>query len=230
MDGIILARDDVGNHLKMVLPFIKAGLPLYIDKLLTPNMDELNALLALAGKDYPLMACSSSRYHKLVEKAKQELDVNTVRTVHGVSRCTWIRYASHLLDGICHVFGTDVEYIQNIGRKDADTVFIHYRNNLDVVLPVIEDLSLPIQFKCFSNNSGPYTVDFTDGPDYREYFYSFVEMMKTFAGLVRTRIQPIPLDEIVKIAEIIIAGETSREHDGRKIYIGAFHPAKRASL
>jgi hypothetical protein len=220
VDGIILARDDVENHFKMARPFIKAKLPLYIDKLLAPNMEELNELLTLAGKDYPLMACSSSRYHKLVEKAKKELDVSTVRTVHGTSRCAWIRYASHLLDGICHIFGTDVEYVQNVGRKGADTVFIHYRNNLDVVLQVMEDLALPIRFTCYSNKNAPHSVDFTDGPDYTEYFYSFVNMMKAFTGLVRTRIQPIPLDEIVKIATIIIAGETSREQDGRKIYIG----------
>ncbi len=220
VDAVILARDDVSNHLVMAKPFIEAGLPIYIDKLLTDNLSDLAKLREIAGEDYPLMAGSSAGYHPSVEKAKRELNMANVRTVHGVSRSTWLRYASHLIDGICSIFGTGVESVQNLGRNGFDIVHLHYQKGLEVVLQVITDLSLPIQFTCYSNDrEGHYTVNFTDLPSYRNYFFSFVTMLKTFVEMVRTGRQPIPFTELVKINQIIIAGEMSKKEHNRKIFL-----------
>jgi len=221
VDGVLLARDDPQNHLEMARPFIEAGMPIYIDKALTGDLADLNELIKITGRDYPIMAGSSVRFHRDVERAARELNIKNVRTIHGVSRCTWIRYASHLLDGICLIFGTGIESVQNLGKKEGfDVVHLRYKDGPDVILQVIEDLSLPIQFTLFSNDrQGHYTVNFSDGPSYEEYFYSFVEMMRNFARLARTKEQPVPFSELVQISRIIIAGEISRKENNRKIYL-----------
>jgi predicted dehydrogenase len=220
VDGIILARDDIWNHYEMAEPFIKAGMPIYVDKLLAHNIENLNKFIKLLGKDYPLMAGSSTRYNNGVEKAKQDLDIKGVRTIHGVSRCTWIRYAIHPFDAISYIFGTDIKTVRNIGRSGFDIVHIRYKDGPDIILQIIEDLSLPIQFTCFSaNREGHYTVALSDGPLYTDYFYSFVNMLREFVEMIRTGVRPVPFDEIIKIGKVIIAGEISREDNNRIVDI-----------
>lgn len=218
VDAVILARDDVRNHWAMAEPFLKKGIPIYIDKLLAHNLGDLNKFISIAGKGYPIMAGSSSRYTRDLEKARKELgDLKGVRAIHGVSRCTWLRYASHLLDGICHLFGTEVKTVQNVGIPGFDIVHLRYANGLSVVLQVIEDVSLPIQFTCFCNNrEGHYTVPFTD------YFYGFRQMLINFVKMVETGQQPVPFEEIIKISRIIIAGEISRETGNRLLFLDEF--------
>lgn len=238
VDAVILARDDVENHWRMAEPFLKAGLPIYIDKLLAHNREDLDKFIQIAGNGYPIYAGSSIRYARDIERARSELDLNRVRTIHGVSRCRWLRYASHLLDGICALFGTDVDTVQNVGKEGFDIVHLRYRSGINVVLQVIEDLALPIEFTCYSafssslednssnsssgdknkgkKTAGHYTVSFTD------FFYSFRRMMIKFAEMVETGKQPIAFDELVKISRIIIAGEISRQEGNRIVYLSEF--------
>ena len=42
VDAVILARDDTENHLTMALPFIKVGMPIFIDKQLTSSKEDYN--------------------------------------------------------------------------------------------------------------------------------------------------------------------------------------------
>lgn len=74
----------------------------------------MQKIVDATGSDYPIMAGSSSRYTHNIEKAKADIDLTSVRTIHGVSCVSWIRYANHLLDGICYLFGTDIESVQNV--------------------------------------------------------------------------------------------------------------------
>lgn len=218
VDGVILARDDPWNHWRMAKPFLERKIPIYIDKLLAHNVEDLNKFIDACGDNFPIMAGSSSRYTRNIEKAKREIDIEGIKTIHGVSKCTWLRYASHLLDGIFYLFGTEVKSVQNIGKKGFDVVRLEYKNGLNVLLQVIEDISLPIEFTCYANNRiGHYTVVFSDR-DFSSYFYGFCQMLKKFVDMVKTGKQPIPFDEMVKISRIIIAGEVSREEGNRVVY------------
>jgi predicted dehydrogenase len=41
VDAVIIARDDAETHLEMARPFLEAGLPVFIDKPLSLNLDAL---------------------------------------------------------------------------------------------------------------------------------------------------------------------------------------------
>ena len=47
IDGLILARDDPQNHWEMACPFIEAGIPVYIDKVLAHNFADYHQILKL---------------------------------------------------------------------------------------------------------------------------------------------------------------------------------------
>ena len=53
IDGLLLARDDAENHLNIVAPFLKAGIPVFIDKPIALNIDSLDAIYDLEKYEIP---------------------------------------------------------------------------------------------------------------------------------------------------------------------------------
>jgi len=218
VDGIIFARDDIWNHWEMAKPFLAAGLPIYMDKVMGHTPDTLGKFIAATGPAYPIMTASSFRFAPEVEKAKRALDLGKVKTIHAISPCIWIRYAAHVLDPICSLFGYDIDRVQNFGGNTADSVFIRYRSGLTVVAQVIENIALPLEFRCFSEKGvPPYVVQYTD-PSLESYFLSICRMMQAFAAKVVANDFPqSEFEQSVLLNRLILAGERSRDAQGRPV-------------
>ncbi len=209
VDAVILARDDPWNHLSMAMPFLKRGIPIFIDKQLVSTVDDLNVLISVAGPDYPLMAGSSIRFTRELAMAKSSKNWQAVKSVHGMSRSCWMRYGHHLFEGIAAIWGTDILWVRSMQKTTGhDIVQIKYRSGLNVILEFIEDIQLPIQFTCYSSFEPAFSIPFTD------FFHSFSEMLKSFVVMVETGNKVIAHEEIVSIAKVILAGEISKKLNG----------------
>jgi predicted dehydrogenase len=222
VDGVIFARDDIWNHWEMAKPFLEARLPIYMDKVMGHNLETLDKFVEATGAEYPIMTASSFRFAPEVEKAREMLDLTKVKTIHAISPCVWIRYAAHLLDPICSLFGYDIDRVQNLGREKNDSVFIRYTSSLTVIAQVIENVSLPLEFRCFSGKDiPPYCVQYTD-PTLESYFMSIVRMMQTFASkIVDNDFTKNEFENSVKLNRLIIEAERSREDNGRPVEFSA---------
>lgn len=219
VDAVILARDDVQNHLEMAKPFLEKKVPLFIDKQLVATNDELDEFMKLAGPEYPLMAGSSARFTRELAKAKSDIQFDTVKTIHGVSRESWMRYGHHLFEGIARLWGLDIDWVRSLSdRHDHDIVQIHYRSGLNVLLECIKDAHLPIQWTTYSSSAVPYTVPYSD------FFHSFREMLKTFVSMVETGKNVIPYQEIMSIAKVILAGDISKQNNGVAVSFATLEP------
>lgn len=206
VDAIILARDDPWNHIEMTEPFLKAKIPIFIDKQLVATKDELEKFMGLTGPDYPLMAGSPMRFTRDVAQAKDKLQLDKVKTIHGVSRVSWMRYGHHLFEGIVSLWGLEIDAVRSLSsKKGHDIVQIHYKSGLNIILEFIEDVQLPIQFTTYSSAEKALSVPFED------FFYSFREMLKAFVSMVETGQKVIPYKEMVDISKIILAGDISKK-------------------
>jgi len=225
IDGLILARDDPHNHWEMARPFIEAGVPVYIDKVLADTLEDYQRILTAVGGQGLLMAGSSSRFTPAVQKAKQEIDPATVRSVHGISCVNWIRYGNHLLDGIAVLFGTDFKTVQNIGDAGCAVVRLVYRNGLNVVLEVIDGVATPIEFTCYQQTGGRHIrVPFADASDrFESYFWGFYNMLEAFTQMVKTGQRPAWHAETLAVSRAVIAGELSRQRGGIQIDLDTFN-------
>lgn len=209
VDAVILARDDPWNHLSMAEPFLRHGVPIFIDKQLTSTRDDFDALLAMAGPDYPLMAGSPMRFTRDLANARATRRWQDVKSIHGMSRVSWMRYGHHLFEGIAAIWGTDILWVRSLQKKAGhDIVQIKYRSGLNVILEFIENIQLPIQFTCYSETEPAFSIPFED------FFHSFREMLKGFISMVETGNKVVTYDEIVSIARVILAGDISKLHEG----------------
>jgi len=206
VDAVILARDDPWNHLKMAEPFLRHGTPLFIDKQLVSSIEDFEALMPQVPEQYPMMAGSSARFTRDLVWTKGQIDKNIVRSIHGVSRCSWMRYGHHLLEGIVDIWGIDIPQVQSLSSDpNHDIIQFQYQHGPNVILECIKDVSLPIQFTCFSEGQDPITVPFTD------YFHSFREMLKGFVRFIEVGTRCIDYDEMIFISRLILAGDISKK-------------------
>jgi hypothetical protein len=218
-DAVIFARDDMWNHWKMAGPIFESGKPVYMDKLLAHSREDLDKFIAAAGPEYPLMTASSFKFAPELEKAKAEIDISQLKTVHGMSPCEWVRYAPHLLDPLFEILGRDVVSVQNSGRHKADIVTVTYRNGAQAVLQVMEGVALPLGLTChFAGKNPPRPILYTD-PSLESYFLSIVNMMRAFADMAEKNLRPVSFRDTVFLNKIVLAAIASREKGGVKINI-----------
>ena len=101
VDAILLARDDAENHHEMTLPFLKAGIPIFIDKPFALSLNEANQMINAQQYNYQIFTCSSLRYAK--ELFLSETDKETIGSIYHVDATVmkyWETYAIHLLEPI----------------------------------------------------------------------------------------------------------------------------------
>lgn len=212
VDAVILARDDIENHLNFILPFLKNKIPIFIDKQLVWSKRELETFKSNLSHDNLIMSASPMKYSRHLEDFKLKNNNLKIRTVHGISRVNWMRYAHHLLEAVVSIFGYEIEYVQSINTyKGHETILIKYYEGPSILLEFIKNISLPIQLNFFSENEEPKNLEFGD------FFYGFYKMMKTFSEMINSGSQLISNEEIFKISKIVIAGQISIENNGEKI-------------
>lgn len=222
VDGIIFARDDIWNHWDMAKELFRTGKPVYMDKLLAHNEEDLRKFIAATGPDYPLLTASSYQFAPNVKEAAAAMPLDQLRTVHGASPVIWVRYAPHLLGALFAICGSDVVSVQNCGTDKADTVCLTFANGVQAVMQVFEGMALPLGLKFFFNApQTPVEVPYTD-PGLESYFLSIVEMMRAFTEMVKTGKKAVSFADTLKTNAIVLAGIRSREEGGRKIFADEF--------
>jgi hypothetical protein len=101
VDAVILARDDYENHFTMAMPFLEAGLAVFIDKPLALNLNELRAFVPYL-KSGRLFSCSGMRYARELDDVRASLkDYGALKLVRGAVLNSWEKYGVHMLDAVC---------------------------------------------------------------------------------------------------------------------------------
>lgn len=101
VDAILLARDDAENHYKMALPFLKAAVPIFIDKPLALSVKEANKLFD--AQEYPnqIFTCTSLRFAKELKLSQKELSqIGLIKHVEASVPKKWDTYAVHIIEPV----------------------------------------------------------------------------------------------------------------------------------
>lgn len=100
VDAVLLLRDDPESHLRLGLPFLEAGLPLFIDKPLTLQRDELTRFEPHLQAGL-LMSCAGLRFATELDGLRADpgrLGRWTALEAEVVN--DWPRYGIHMLDAV----------------------------------------------------------------------------------------------------------------------------------
>ena len=101
IDAVLLARDDAENHYKMALPFLKAAIPVFIDKPLALSIKEASKLFD--AQEYPnqIFTCTSLRFAKELKLSQKDLSqIGLIKHVEASVPKKWDTYAVHIIEPI----------------------------------------------------------------------------------------------------------------------------------
>tara|TARA_B110000008_G_scaffold238636_1_gene244998 strand:- start:49320 stop:50216 length:897 start_codon:yes stop_codon:yes gene_type:complete len=106
IDALLLARDDAKNHFQLAAPFLKAGLPVYIDKPLALSETNFDLLHGLETRPGQIFSCSALRFsQELRLDASAAKKIGEIHLVQAMTPKYWSTYAIHLIDPLLMMLG-----------------------------------------------------------------------------------------------------------------------------
>ena len=212
VDAIICATDVGHEHVDRCRPFIEAGLPVFIDKPLADNEEDLRTIVKWYDEGAHIQSSSSMRYVKSTEPFyKNKWELGKIRYIVSPMAKYWEEYGMHAIEYMYPMLGPGFEWVENLGDHDHAMVHIRHSNGCDI--------SIPMGYGFASNGMTVMAEHgcrvFGDGDSY----YAFKKQLDVFAHYLRTGEDDHPFSDTVEMAKILIAGLRSREEGGRRVYL-----------
>lgn len=198
VDAVLLLRDDAESHLPLGLPFLEAGLPLFVDKPLTLEPRELERFLPHleAGR---LMSCAGLRFATELEGLRRDPGrLGRLRGIEAAVVNDWPRYGIHMVDAL---LGLGLPPPRRL-RRPPDRPE-RFELTLADGTPVTIDCLGPGPRRLdlsFLGEEGRLDLDLADN------FGAFRRLLEAFLGQVRSGRPAIPVDQTLASLRTIIAG------------------------
>ncbi len=213
VDAVIVATDIGGEHVERARPFIEAGLPVFIDKPLCDNRQDLEQFRKWVNEKRPVMSSSCMRYTKeFMPYHRRTEELGELRFISMPMSKKWETYGIHALEAIYPIAGPGFETIQNTGTAERNIVHMTHRRGIDIVIACIKDIQYggPLRL---SGTAGNLTLTSSDT------FYAFKAQLQAFVDFLRSGEYSFPFSETDELMRLVIGGIESRETDGKTIPI-----------
>jgi predicted dehydrogenase len=214
IDAVLLSRDDPENHVEMAKPFLKAGIPIFIDKPLAVTKQDLSFFSNENAKGKLLMSCSSMRYANECRSAKTEMSsLGKIELVIGTGIKDWKKYAIHVLEAIVVLLDNPKPVcVRNIGKQGKDIVYIEYETGTQVVLNIFKDIAVTFQVSLFGQKGWRLI-------EIKNSYSMFRDNIIEFIRSVQEGKSHIDFEKTEYLMRTIIAGKESLEKNGVTIYV-----------
>ena len=201
VDAVIIARDDFESHFEMAQPFLKAGLPVFVDKPLSLEITELRELkpFLVSGQ---LMSCSGMRYARELDEPRANLaSYGKVKLIRGAIVLSWEKYGVHILDAVLGMPTSRPVAVQMLSADHASAA-IRFDDQSILQIDALGDAARAFHLEIFgTERNGAF--DITDN------FSMFRRMLWEFATSIRSGKPSIPAEKTLEIMQVLIAGRIS---------------------
>jgi hypothetical protein len=211
VDAIVIARDDYSNHLEMSRPFLEKGIPVFIDKPLTLDLEELKWFFPYIESGL-LMTCSGFRFAQELDCPRNDLkSFGNIKLIAATVINGWEKYGIHMVDallGVSQFRPIAVECNTSLGH-DSMLIELHDGTyfQVDALGPEVVTFSFDIYG---SSGCGKYEI--------RDNFSAFKRCLFNFIKQVKSGKPSIDPQSVELSILTLIAGRKSKEL-GRKVYL-----------
>lgn len=214
IDALIIARDDPESHRMLAEPYIAAEVPVFIDKPLTINREDLSWFKERSQAGSFIMSCSSMRYSTECRVSKTDiLELGELELVTAVGKKDWIKYGVHLLEAVFSVLDDPiVESVQYFGQKGKDMVFVEFQNGIKLTIHLFMEISPTFQFSMFGRKG------FTQ-VEIKNSYAMFKENILEFIKSVEEGECRLPFYKTYNIINTLISSLESANLNGKKIVL-----------
>lgn len=200
VDAVLLARDDAENHLRYAAEFLKAGLPIYIDKPVALSIDSFEKLYDLEQYPGQIFTCSALRYSgELTLSVEDFHSIGEIRNVVAYTPKSWDKYAVHIIEPVLNMLPRGDRPLSFHGGKssmpvngDSGSLIIRWASGIETAFFATGDGMTPITIRVLGNK-GYIDLNFSDS------FSAFKAALQAFVHGIRNKeiASPKAFNEIV---------------------------------
>lgn len=185
VDAVLLARDDSERHLDFASPFLREGLPVYIDKPIALSKAKIEEIYSFQQYEGQIFTCSSLRYSadvNLTDVALKEL--GPISRLTGRCPKSWAKYGIHIVEPLLRLIADD-DIIVKAKRFDPVSslrgtgLYISWASGVEMELVATGRPNTPISF-CVEGKHGIADLVF------RDTFFSFRSALSDFIAGIKT--------------------------------------------
>jgi len=201
VDGVIIARDDYETHAEMAMPFLEAGIPVFIDKPLTLDQKDFELFRRHLDSGL-LMSCSGLRFARELDEFRgNPLAVGKLVSVQCGVINGWEKYGVHMIDAILGAFPDVVpQWIVRNGRSRV----IGCSDGITLSITCLGD-NAPIFGLQVLGEQGGRQITISDN------FTAFRRTMLRFVRQIETAEPQVPVHQTLRSLSILMAGSNLRE-------------------
>jgi len=204
VDGVLLARDDADRHVEFAMPFLDAGMPIYIDKPLALNCADARKLFSAQKYSGQLFTCSALRYaNELQLSCCDRLKVGEIRRIHAITPKDWDKYAVHVIEPALMLVGDGTKCVRaDLSQDDgATTLVASLSEGRQLLVSALGDVVSPMTLRIIGDKGWRDLI-------FRDTFSAFRSALQAFVETVMTRRPVIAENFVMDVIALLEAGRT----------------------
>lgn len=216
------------DHFELVAPGLRKGLPTFCDKPIGETVSGTRKILEYAKQHKaPIMSSSLFRHEWGMEAALRKRDSGQLGTIQyviagmesGYSESGWMVYGQHPAWTVMTLMGPGVEAVSMYARENTCHALVTYPDRMPAEIwygrpnPKPEYCHTAVFFQ---KDRFEYTASI-EGDFLFGHHYEMFRMAATFREMVKSRVEPIPHQEILEVTAIIHAGAKSLKEQSRLV-------------
>lgn len=216
VDAVMIVNQRGSEHFDNAMPFVKKGMPVFVDKPFTSDVRQAEELCAqMEQYGCKVMGGSGLKYAsgileacELVKKLREEgtlvnAGMNFITVMDSEFDGNFF-YAPHLVEMCTAVFGQDMKSVQAVRQGGSMMVLAEYEND-SVALHFNRD-GLKYAINLYTTKEY-YCID--SGIDIFRIYDTYAHEAGLFAEMLLGRAEPLPKQMLIKPVQIVAAIEQS---------------------
>lgn len=217
VDAVLVEANDGSVHAELALPFVEAGLPVFVDKPFVTTVEDARRMVQAArAKGAPLFSASSLRYALEVQRVKQDAGVGRIvgADVYGPAALHprnpgLFHYGVHAVEMLYELMGTGCESVRCVWEEGAEVVVGRWSDGRLGTVRGTRSGAHSYGFTAFGEKQVvPATVD-------ARFIYR--ELLKVIVRMLKTSSWPLSADELVEPVAFQVAAYESAQRKGEEV-------------
>ncbi len=217
VDAVLVESNDGQVHRERALPFIEAGLPVWVDKPFACSTKDAIAMVEAAQrKNVPLLSASSLRFDVTVQDVKHRRE--ELGAVHGVDAFApgsqhernpgFFHYGVHAVEIMYSLMGTGCRRVRGIRTEGTDVAVGEWGDGRVGTVRAIRNGAKQIGFTCVTEKQVITT---------RTSAYGYREMLKQIVQMFETKKSPLTGAELIEPVAFQEAALVSMDRGGAAV-------------
>jgi len=216
VDGVLLESVDGRPHLAQARPVIAAGLPLWLDKPVAANLEDVVEIFRLAKeKNVPIWSSSAFRFGKGVAGARTDEALGKIVGCDVFGTSSWAEfhpdlylYGIHPVEALFTVMGPGCEQVRRIKAGGTDLVVGVWKDGRIGTFRDLRGSKPPAPVVIYGTKSSSTAQS-----------SSYTPLLEEIIKFFKTGKPPVPAEETIEIYAFMSAADVSKAKDGAAISV-----------